>query len=155
MKARLFRYQKNAGFTLIELAVVIALIAILGAVGMTAFQGLDEHRDAEMVMSVQATLQSIVTQGATRMDVRPSDFDDRDYAAVLIATQHALGNVGTGTNNSAVRLSGSGRSFNLTIPSTNRGAVFTINNNGVVELETANNFTSYQKDSRSKSLVKK
>lgn len=155
MKARLFRYQKKAGFTIIEVAVVIALIAILGAVAMTAFQGMDEHRDAEMVMSVQSTLQAIVTQGATRLDIRPSEFDDNNYQAVLVATQSALGNVGDGTAESAVTLSRSGSRFTLTIPSTNRGAGFTVNNNGVVELETADNFTSYEKDRESKSLVKR
>lgn len=152
MKARLFRNAKNAGFTLIELVVVILTIALFSAVSMTAFKGLNERRDAEMVMSAQATLQAIVTQGATRLDIRPSDFNQQNFNSVLVAARHALSHR---NDNSALTLSTSGRNFTLLIPSSDRGASFTVNTNGVVELVTLRKFSDYKVDSDSKSLVKK
>lgn len=142
MKSRIQRYSARKGFSLIELAMIIAIIAILASFAVVSFGNLDEERDARMVQAAQATLQSIVSEGAARLDIRPADFQDAQYQAVLLAAQASIGQK-LNSNQGDVRLSRSGNNYTLTIDSSGRQAVFRITNTGTVKLERVDKFASY------------
>ena len=129
------------GFTLVELAITIVIIALLAAFAVLSFGNTDEQRDASMVQSAQASLQTIVTQGSARMDVTPMDLRDDYSDAIKSAMQDALGE--SSSQNLGVVFDTQGSDFVLTITSTGRKAFFTITNTGDVELRDVSNFTLY------------
>jgi prepilin-type N-terminal cleavage/methylation domain-containing protein len=129
------------GYNLIELGMVIAVVSILAAFALISFGNTGEQRDAQMVMSAQASLQSIVSQGAVRMDLRP---DQLPSAAVLMAVQSAVSQ--NGAANNGVSFTGNGNQFTMTISGSNRGATFEISNTGDVRLIGLNNFANYTVD---------
>lgn len=142
MKSRSVKSLVVKGYTLIELAMVIAIVGVLTAFGLVSFGNMDEQRDASMVQSVQASLQSIVSQGAARLDIRPADFQNAQLDAVLMAAQ---GLVARQAANNPVNITRSGRTFTLTIPSSGRGAQYAVDANGNVNLvpNSLQNFATY------------
>ena len=125
------------GYTLIELAVIIVVIGILATFALTSLQGSDETRDAAMVQSAQAALQSVVSQGSARQDKAPSSLDPNAVLNALKADFNSNG------NNGAVQFSLSGNTFVMTIPGKSRSATFGIGTDGDVDLMSLSNFTDY------------
>lgn len=121
--------KRKGGFTLIELGVVIAVIAILATFLVVSLTGMDESRDAGMVQSVQASLQSVVTQASTRLDVPPSQ----------LSPQNVINAVRINIPNQAVL----DNTYRLSFPQSGRGAQFAIANNGDVRITQLINFTSF------------
>jgi prepilin-type N-terminal cleavage/methylation domain-containing protein len=144
MKLHRTRRSATKGFTLIELAMVIAVMAILSAFALVSFGNSGEKRDATMVQSAQASLQSIVSQGAVRMDTRP---DQLPPNAVLMAVQAIVGQSGTG--NSGVLFTNNGSQYTMTINGSSRSATFDISSTGDVRLIGLNNFPNYTVDKSS------
>jgi len=129
------------GYTMIELIIIIFVISILAAFSFASFGNSQETRDATMVQSAQAALQSVVSQGAARMDVPPSQLNS---TSVLNALKASFNTNDAGTDN-PVQFSVVGtNSFQMTIPKGGRSATFTIGNSGDVTLSNLNNFTIYQ-----------
>lgn len=142
MKTAHLRHAAQRGFTLMELCMVIALIALVSAFAIISFGNTGERRDATMVQAAQANLQTIISQGAVRMDIRP---DQLPSNMVLTAIQSSIGE--SGANNSGVRFTATGNnSYTMTITSSNRSATFDVSNTGDVRLIGLNNFTSYVVD---------
>ncbi|MCE3235160.1 MAG: hypothetical protein K0Q50_1340 [Vampirovibrio sp.] len=125
-----------------ELAMILAIISMLAAFGLVSMKGLAEQRDASMVQSAQANLQSIVSQGATRLDVTPKELRDSHSAQILLAIQSAVGEVGG--NNGGVTFTNSGGKFTMTITSSGRQASFTISDNGDVNVKELSKFSDYK-----------
>ncbi len=141
--------QPVKGFTLIELGVVIAIVAILAAFAAVSFSGKGEREAAVMVQSVQNTLQSIVTQGSARMDVNPANLN---HQAILVAASATLNQ----QNGSNISLAISGSNFVLRILKPQfRTATYEINNMGMVSLNDLTNFQNYQKDSNDPASIEK
>jgi prepilin-type N-terminal cleavage/methylation domain-containing protein len=141
MKTTRLGKGRSTGYNLIELGMVIAVVSVLAAFALISFGNTGEQRDAQMVMSAQASLQSIVSQGAVRMDRRP---DQLPSAAVLMAVQSAVSQ--NGAANNGVSFTGNGNQFTMTISGSNRGATFEISNTGDVRLIGLNNFANYTVD---------
>ncbi|HEY9746449.1 MAG TPA: prepilin-type N-terminal cleavage/methylation domain-containing protein [Oculatellaceae cyanobacterium] len=132
------------GFSLVELTMVIAIVLILAAFAVVSFGNTDEVRDASMVQSAQASLQSLISQGAVRMDKKPYDMAKEDALAILTAIQ---ANVGEGSGkDQGVKFSLAGdRQFGMTIGD-KRGAVFEVLQSGDVRLKSLSNFPNYMVD---------
>lgn len=134
---KMFSRAAKRGFTLIELAMTMAVIAITAAFAMTTFQGSDEARDAAMVQSAQAALQSVVSQGSARTDTAPANLNPSNVMNALKATFNSNG------PNTSVQFSLSGSNYTMTMSGKNRAATFGIGNNGDVNLISLSNFTDY------------
>lgn len=126
------------GYSLIELAVVIMMIALFGAFAMTSLMGTDEDRDAAMVQTAQVSLQQVVSQGAARLDISPNQLNP---GAVLMAVQATVNQSGEANNGVTFELDGSG--YKINISSSGRGASFSIGENGDVECSQAIEFSKY------------
>lgn len=134
----------QTGFTLIELALVLAVIGVLTAFAVLSFGSKQEYRDAAAVQSVQGSLQSIVSQGSIRMDQRPSDLDAN---SVLTALQMSLNQ--NASTSDGIRASVSGTTYTITIGkgANARTASFQVDStSGDVQLTAINNFTMYVVD---------
>ncbi len=127
---------------MIELAMIMIIIAMLAGFGIISWGNMAEQRDASMVQSAQASLQSIVSQGAARMDVSPQDLRDKYSQQILLAIQAAVSD--NQNSNSRVLFSSSGSNFTMTIQSSGRQASFAISNNGDVNLTQLSKFTVYK-----------
>jgi type II secretory pathway pseudopilin PulG len=127
------------GYTVLELVMIILIVAVLAAYSWTSFQGTDEARDAAMVQSAQAALQSIVSQGSARSDLPPDQLQPGNVLNALNASFSTTG------NGSSVKFSLSGSDFLMSIPNNgrNRSARFHIGANGDVNLLNLSNFTDY------------
>jgi prepilin-type N-terminal cleavage/methylation domain-containing protein len=139
------RRRVQTGFTFVELALVIAVLAVLSTFAIASFANGDEIRDASMVQAAQGSLQSIVSQGSIRMDQRP---DQLDSGAILTAFRTVLGQ-SSATSSSSVQASVNGGIYTVTIPARNRSATFQVASNGDVMLIGLNNFPSYTVDKSS------
>ena len=128
------------GYSLIELGLVIAIVAILAGFAITSFGNTGETRDASMVQSAQASLQSIVSQGSVRQDVKPVNLQP---AAVITAIQSSFGQ---GQNVTFTSSGGAGGTqYTMTIQN-NRSATFQVTPTGDVSLIGINKFYHYQVD---------
>lgn len=136
-------HASKSGYTLIELALVIMVVAVLAAFAVVSFGNSSETRDASMVQSAQASLQSIVSQGSVRMDVRPADLNS---AAVLTAIKSTVGE-SSSTANRGITFTAAGRVYTMTIASSKRKAVFEVDaQTGDVKLTGLTNFPNYKVD---------
>ncbi len=128
----------SRGYSLVELAVIILIIALFGAFAMTSLMGTDEDRDAAMVQAAQVSLQQVVSQGAARLDVNPGQLNP---SAVLMAVQATVNQSGDANNGVTFALDGS--NYKVNISSSGRGASFNIGENGDVECSQALEFSKY------------
>ena len=127
---------KSNGFTLIEFAVVIALLGILASTEMFYLIGNEEDRDAALIGSAQATIQQLVSQGSVRMDRLPTDA--QVTSRVLLAAQESL------QQNSDVTVTGGGLNYTVSIGSTSRSATYQIQNDGKVRITSlGGNFNNH------------
>lgn len=143
MKPQMTQSQASRGFTLIELAMVIAVIAILSAFALVSFGNTGETRDATMVQSAQASLQALISQGAVRMDKKPYDLDEK---SVLTAIRATAGELSATKNRDVTFTSNAPKQYTMTIGSSRRSAVFEVSTTGDVKLKALNNFQHYQVD---------
>ncbi len=138
---RVFR-QARRGFNAVEVAIAVIIVAVLGAFTLATLSNSDEVQDAAMVQSAQASLQSVVTQGAARMDLTPMALRDTYSGSILNELKASFRTKNTGNAN--VQFTPSGDSFLMNIPKAGRSATFKINNSGDVNLTSLSNFTSYK-----------
>jgi prepilin-type N-terminal cleavage/methylation domain-containing protein len=66
MKPLSHAHRIKTGFTLIEIVIVLAIIGIFSLFAVVAFGDADEQKDVRAFNTLQATLQSVVIQGADR-----------------------------------------------------------------------------------------
>ena len=134
--------QTQRGFNAVEVAIAVIIVAVLGAYTVATLSNSDEVQDAAMVQSAQASLQSVVTQGAARMDLTPVALRDTYSGSILNELKASFRT--RNTSNANVKFTPSGDTFVMNIPKAGRTATFKINNSSDVNLTSLSNFTSYK-----------
>jgi prepilin-type N-terminal cleavage/methylation domain-containing protein len=74
---------KKQGFTLIEIVIVLAIIGIFSIFAVVAFGDADEQKDVRAFNTLQATLQSVVLQGADRTNSKPQELSPDTVIAAM------------------------------------------------------------------------
>lgn len=134
-QAQLAQAQKRrfkAAFSLLEMAIVIAILGVLSAVALTNMSTTSEARDAGAVQSAQAVLQQVIAQGATRRDTSPTDLLSNQRANIINAANMLL------QNSQSMRFTDTSPNFRLTIMSSGRTATYSVSNTGDVSLQPLN-----------------
>ena len=121
------------GVTLIEIAVIIAIMAVLTGFGTLAWTGLGESRDASMIQAAQANLQTVITQGTARMDRSPTWLYTNNTAGIQNAMNALLQDT-AGNNTSIDFIVSPAGTATLSIVGSGRTATYTITNEGNVQL---------------------
>jgi prepilin-type N-terminal cleavage/methylation domain-containing protein len=118
--------KKARGYTLIEVAIVVGLMSIIASIGLIGFRVMMESRDATMVDSVQASLQTLVAQAADRVDLTPAQLmnDATQRTRLLRALDNTIDNTVT------VAAGGANNQIRMTIVQSNRGATYTVDASG-------------------------
>jgi prepilin-type N-terminal cleavage/methylation domain-containing protein len=152
----LLKYNPRAGYTLIEMAITIALLGILAAVSIPNFMSMNESRDARMVESAQSTLQQVISQASNRRDVSPGCLMGSQTCCPIPAAcsmNHMRPQIQAAVINSIDPTQGriqftvpSATSATMTIVSTGRTATYTIDPAGNVSLANTGlgGFTRFQ-----------
>jgi prepilin-type N-terminal cleavage/methylation domain-containing protein len=71
---RFFKQQGySLGFSMIELIIVIAILGVFSLFAIVAFSDASQQKDVRAFNTLQATLQSVVIQGADRTNSQPKD----------------------------------------------------------------------------------
>ncbi|MEB3244807.1 MAG: prepilin-type N-terminal cleavage/methylation domain-containing protein [Vampirovibrionales bacterium] len=110
---KLMKKSAQKGFTLIELAVVIAIIAILAAVGLTGMQGMNISGERAVARDFINQLKSGASLYIARMGLPAAGFDDYVTNGALSSTAPApavgadfftvdASGLGPGTGNCAI-----------------------------------------------------
>jgi type II secretory pathway pseudopilin PulG len=129
-------FKRAAGFTLIETAVVVGLVACLATVGVVAYRNQGEAQEAILANSIQGSLQTALGQMSVRLERTPADVFTNfqpnliQFARSSITTTITLNSVGNG--------------IQLQFPQSGRTVVYGINANGdlVVTNETFTRFNA-------------
>lgn len=144
-RIRMSAFRRTPGYTLIELAVVIALIAILSGFAVSAFMGSGESRDAAMVQSAQTSLQQVISQASVRLDKTPQDVIDENGDDVENATRQML--MQTNGGDLGITLTQQGGGFVMRVEDTGRSASYEVSNSGDVTLDAlGGSWTKYGVD---------
>jgi prepilin-type N-terminal cleavage/methylation domain-containing protein len=130
----------NAGYTLVEVAMVIAILALLGSFAIISFGNAGEQRDAAMIQSAQASLQSIISQGAVRMDMRPDDLATTNPAAVINAVNAVIGSANG--QNRGVTFRANQYPYRMTIASTGSWVEYVVQNGDVLISQISPNLSA-------------
>lgn len=126
--------QAAKGMTLIELAVVIAILTVLSGFAMLSWSSLDENRDATLVQAAQANLQTVISQGSLRLDKSPQQLLAENSDNIQRAVRVLLEDDQNGNAKNELDFQVAGNTANLSINSGRRTATFSISNNGDVAL---------------------
>jgi prepilin-type N-terminal cleavage/methylation domain-containing protein len=135
---------RASGLTLIELVMVMLAMAILASAGVMAAGNLGEQSDANMVATVQSSLQAVIGQGSARCGVTPSILVTNGNACNGSASSVGIVNAVTSRfpAGTVVLASPASARFQLTLP-TGRGATYNVAANGAVTVNAITNFATY------------
>lgn len=123
------------GFTLVEAAVVIAIIAIFASFAWINFNTIDEDADGAMAQSTQASLQTVLLQGADRLNTS---------AANVLMSQVVAATPGlTGRPDQFSVTATSATQVTLALPRSGRSVVYRSNACGQVCVNAMNGFSKY------------
>jgi type II secretory pathway pseudopilin PulG len=132
---RLFsRHCRASGYTIIELSIIMAVLAIISTCALLWTNDLEEVRDASQVQTVQAAMQNVINQAATRLDVAPTALNRASVVNAVQSNQAGL-----------INLVPNATGWALTLPNSGRGATFAINNGRLVVTSTTR-FNKYGVD---------
>ncbi|MEM0950727.1 MAG: prepilin-type N-terminal cleavage/methylation domain-containing protein [Cyanobacteria bacterium P01_H01_bin.74] len=137
------RKKSYSGYSLIELALTIAILVILSTFAYVSFGDTQEARDARLVQSTQAVLQTVVTQGTARLSLTPTQLRNTQLPAVLVAARSYIGQDGN-TSSNGVQLASNGNTIVVSIDDSSRQATYSIEDNGNINLLTVTNFNHYE-----------
>jgi prepilin-type N-terminal cleavage/methylation domain-containing protein len=139
MLSTLQKTRHPQGFTLIEMGVVIAIVAIMASVGLMAFKNQGETQDAALANSVQASLQIAVGQMVTRLERTPQQvFNTTQFRQRLM--QFAQGSMGN-----TAKLTDTGSGVRLTFGGSSRSVTYGMNNQGDI-IVTNDTFAKFNAD---------
>lgn len=130
-------YRANSGVTLIEMAMVIAIIAIFATFAYTNLGNIDEDADARVLEALQANLQNTVTTAAEHLDVSPQG---------LLAQANSLQNIlnaAKADDNPNLTVTINAGQYQVAYDD-GRQAQLRVNNCGDVCLTSLTNFPNYQ-----------
>ena len=132
------------GLTLIELVMVILAMAILASAGVMAAGNLGEQSDANMVATVQSSLQAVIGQGSARCGVTPATLVTNGNVCNGTASPVGVANAVASRfpAGTVVLASPASARFQLTLP-TGRGATYNVAANGAVTVNAITNFATY------------
>ena len=136
MRRLLPNFKPQAGFTLIEMAVTIAIVSVICGVGLLAFRNQGEAQDAALANSVQGSLQTSLGQMTLRLERPPAQiFGNANFRQRMI--QFAQGSMGQ----QAV-LTDSGNGIQLSFGNSPRTVTFGMNGMGdmIITAETFQHF---------------
>jgi prepilin-type N-terminal cleavage/methylation domain-containing protein len=135
--------QASAGFTLVEMAVSLAVVAIVCGVGVLAFSNQGEAQDAVLANSVQGSLQTALGQLTLRLERPPAQvFGNANFRQRII--QFAQGSMGP----QAV-LTNTGNGIQLSFGNSRRTVTYGMNAMGDVVM-TAETFQKFNIDATGK-----
>ncbi len=132
-KAKRKDMRASKGFTLIEMAVAIMIVAVLATFAAFTYSDVLEAADASLVDAAQASIQAVVSQASARMDVNPTALPGNAVANA----------VRVNVPDRALVTSGGGAVYNLNINNTGRGARYQVGTNGDVVLISLSGFSNY------------
>lgn len=143
LKTRKYAWaSKSKGFTLIEMALVIVVIAVLAAYAVVNFGRMNEQAEVTVARTAQAQLEQTIAQAAMRMDISPrqimtnvqpmpqtavAGLPNTTREAVVTLVQRSLA---TDPGTIQLTCAGDGNSCQLNFQRSNRIVDYTVNNNG-------------------------
>jgi prepilin-type N-terminal cleavage/methylation domain-containing protein len=143
LKTRKYAWaSRSKGFTLIELALVIVVVAVLATVAVVNFGRMNETAEVTVAQTAQAQMEQTIAQAAMRMDVSPrqimtnaqpmpqtavAGLPNTTREAVVTLVQRSLA---TDPGTIQLTCAGDGISCQLNFRRSRRIVNYTVNNNG-------------------------
>jgi Tfp pilus assembly protein PilE len=123
--------QPSAGISFIEIALVLAVIAIFATFAVSSFGNADENRDSTVIQNTQARLQNTINMAAERFDIAPGAVNAANVLNALPASP-GVTLVLNGANG-----------YQVTLTNTGRTGTYRLNACGDICLAAVTNFTAY------------
>ncbi len=92
-----FLNRSKAGFTLVELMIVIAILGLLAAIAIPQFMSNKEEGKAAATVSSLAILRTAIDSYWSQHDTFPGQKNAAEFADQLLKNTNKAGKVGTGT----------------------------------------------------------
>lgn len=121
----------QAGVSLMEMALVLAIIAIFTTFAVSSFGNADENRDATVIQNTQARLQTTINTAAERFDIAPGAVNAANVINALAAAPRVT-----------LALNG-GNGYRVTLNDSGRTGTYRLNACGDICLAAVTNFTAY------------
>jgi prepilin-type N-terminal cleavage/methylation domain-containing protein len=124
--------RRRYGFTLVEMAVTLAIISLISGVALFAFRNQGETQDAALANGVQGSLQTALGAMALRLE-RPANQVFANAAFRQRIIQFAQGSMGP-----QATLSATGNGVQLQLGNSGRTVTYGLNAAGDIVIQTEN-----------------
>ncbi|MBK8190790.1 MAG: hypothetical protein IPK79_10120 [Vampirovibrionales bacterium] len=128
--------RAHKGFTLIELTCIVVAMLVLSGIALFVYGDVMESGDATLVDSVQGSLQTVISQASSRLDVNPTATPSANVVNVLRMSI---------PDTAAVTATGP-TTYRLEMPRSARRAAYQVGANGAVRITGLSGFTHYSID---------